>query len=112
MKVLHRLFLQQFQMSRQIILTTNSDIPKHTIEESLEIVTGTACAQLGSYFTPDTSLSVFDKTTQLKNEVLSQMRQQAVVLGADAVVGVTFQRLNKPRMEMFASGTAVRISKC
>ena len=98
-------------MSRQIIFSTTVDIPNQKIEESLEIVTGTACAQLGCYFSSDPSANVYDKVNQLKNEVLSQMRQQALVLGADAVVGVTFQRLNKPRMEIFATGTAVRTSK-
>jgi len=106
----------------EIVLTTESAISTHTITERLGIITHEAAFGIGLFFDFLTSASdVFggrSKTTQrtlrsARNAVLLGLRQEALLLGADAVIAIDldyseFSGKGKSMLFLVGSGTAVR----
>lgn len=105
-----------------IVLTTESAISTHTITERLGIVTSEAAFGMGLISDIFTGFSDFfggrSKATQktlrsARNAVLRGLRQEALLLGADAVVAIDldyseFSGQGKSMLFLVGSGTAVR----
>ena len=106
----------------EIVLTTESAISTHTITERMGIVTYEAAFGMGLILDIFTQFSDFfggrSKTTQktlrrARNAVLRGLRQEALLFGADAVVGIDldynqFSGQGKSMLFLVGSGTAVR----
>ena len=105
-----------------IVLTTESAITSHRITERLGIVTYEAAFGMGLLSDIFTSFSDVvggrSKATQktlrsARNAVLRGLRQEALLLGADAVVAIDldyseFSGQGKSMLFLVGSGTAVR----
>lgn len=105
---------------KQLQLTTTDSIPNREIAETLGIVKGNTVrarnigrdigAGLRSIVGGEVK-TYTDMTTNAREEALNRLQNEAIALGADAVVGVRFttSMVMQGASEMLAYGTAVKL---
>ncbi len=105
----------------ELIITTGNEIPGKTIKKVLGVVRGNTVrarnigrdigAGLKSIVGGEIK-TYSDMTTSARDEAFNRMVNQAVDLGADAIIGIRFgtSMVMQNASEMLAFGTAVKLS--
>ena len=103
--------------SQRLALSTTDTVTGFQIIRHLDIVAGSSmrarndisdgCSSWKQCFGGE--VSTYSKLiTETKNQAILEMTRQAISLGANAVVGITFELVNENKMSgVLASGTAV-----
>ena len=109
-------------MKDGIIVTTTNEVPGKKIKEILGVVKGNTVRarnigrDIGASFKTMIGGEIktyTDMTTTAREEAFNRMVNQAIDLGADAVVGMKFMTsmIMQGASEMLAFGTAVKLGK-
>ena len=107
-------------MSNQVIILTTDKVPGKEVKEILGVVKGNTVRarnigrDIGAAFKSMIGGEVktyTDMTTQAREEAFNRMVNQAIEMGADAVIGMRFMTsmIMQGASEMLAYGTAVKL---
>jgi uncharacterized protein YbjQ (UPF0145 family) len=110
-------------VSQRIIATTTPTVPGREVEEVIDIVSAEVAVGMNIFkdifssvrdFVGGRAHSVQDTLRELREQAVEELRQEAVRLGADAVVAVDldyseFSGGGKSMLFLVANGTAVRL---
>ena len=108
-----------------VIVTTTSTVDGYIVDKYIDIVSVEKISGLGietglkslkdvfSNFTGSEMRALTDRITELKEEVIKELKEKAVELGGNAVIGIDIENSNisNSGMMITASGTVVKISK-
>ena len=110
-------------MSTRIILTTTDTIPEREIKEVVNIISAEVAVGMNVFkdifskvrdFVGGRAGSVQDTLRDIRNQALDELRKEASLVGADAVIGIDldyseFSGGGRSMLFLVANGTAVKL---
>ena len=110
-------------MSTRIILTTTDTIPDREIKEVVNIISAEVAVGMNVFkdifskvrdFVGGRAGSVQDTLRDIRNQALDELREEASLVGADAVIGIDldyseFSGGGRSMLFLVANGTAVKL---